>query len=50
MLSGLGVCFCGGQEKRKKRLDVFTIIQLTADRHLYFRTAIISAKLVGTDA
>lgn len=50
MLSGLGVCFCGRQEKKKKGLDLFTVIQLSADRHLYFRTAITSAKLVGTDA
>jgi len=50
MLSGLGVCFCGGQKKMKKELDLFTIIELSAERHLCFRTAIMGANLVGTDA
>lgn len=50
MPSGLGVCFCEGQEKKKKGLDLFAVIQLSADMHLCFRTAIISAIIVGTDA
>ena len=50
MPSGLGVCFCEGQKKKKKVLDLFAVIQLSADRHLCFRTAIISAIIVGTDA
>lgn len=49
MLSGPGFAFVGVQEN-KKRLGLFTITQLSADGHLYFKTALISAKLLGTDA
>lgn len=49
MLSGLGVALVRVQEN-KKRLGLFAITQLSADEHLYFKTTLISAKLVDTDA
>lgn len=35
MLSGLGVCFCALWEKMKEGLEIFTLIQLSADGSVF---------------